>query len=184
MTDLRSTVVRKMPDREILSALPADLLCSPSQSISPLSLSVSHSSNGFYMVVNLFASTCLTRFVSLSRSSFMPSIKTDVSHLGNYLDNGRVKLVPLPTARFHLLGMSDELSNVIVFLHTRPDFPLNSTSQCCRKLSLGLSDLFQKLLRVVGTHKLLRIFREFSSSLFVKIAIFGSFSVDFGQLCI
>lgn len=121
-----------MPDREIVSALPAELLYSPSQSISPLSLSVSHSSNGFYMVVNLFASTCLTRFLSLSPSSFIPSIKTDISHLGNYLDNGRVKLVPLPTARFHLLGMSDELSNVIVLLHTGPHSPLNCTSQCCK----------------------------------------------------
>ena len=94
-------------------------------------LSVSHSfvitvslgiNHHFYTIDNLFDCFSLSFFLH-------PSIKPDISRSCNYSDDCRVKLVLLPTATFDLLGMSDELLNVIAILHGGHISHLASTSR-------------------------------------------------------
>lgn len=106
------------------------------QSISPLSRRLSF----FFFFLKSFSLCFLP-----SSSSSIPSIKPDISPSGNYSDDCRVKLVLLPTATFHRLRMSDELSSVITTLQGDHISHLVSTSRLPQNFALGTSDLFFRI---------------------------------------
>lgn len=70
------------------------------------------------------------RFLAASLPPSKPNIQLDISDGSSYPDDSRAKQVLLPTATFHLLGMSDGFSNVITVLHRGHIYHL-APLQCC-----------------------------------------------------